>query len=64
MEQDDHLLTKLRVLEVACAHNREAFLEALRRREDVSFLIAEARSLESVAGEVVRTLRERQTASA
>lgn len=63
MEHEDQLRAKLRVLQAACAENREAFLEALRRRRDVSFLIAEARSLESAAGELVRTMRERQLAS-
>jgi hypothetical protein len=64
MEQDDLLVTRLRVLQGACADNREAFIEALRRRHDVSALVAEARSLESAAAEIVRALRERQPASA
>jgi hypothetical protein len=64
MEHDQELLAKLRMLEVACAHNREAFLDALRRRDDVSFLIAEARSLESATGELVRAWRQQQPASA
>ena len=64
MEQEEQLLAKLRVLQAACADNREAFLEALRRRRDVSPVVAEARSLESAASELVRTLRERQPASA
>jgi hypothetical protein len=64
MEHEEQLMAKLRVLRAACADNQEAFLEALRRRRDVSPLIAEARSLESAAGELVRTLRARQLASA
>jgi hypothetical protein len=64
MEPDEHLLAKLRVLKEACAHNREAFIEALRARRDVSQVVAEARSLESAATEIVKALRERHTASA
>jgi hypothetical protein len=64
MEQEEQLRAKLRVLQAACAENREAFLEALRRRDDVSSLIAVSRSLESAAGELLRTLRARLPASA
>ncbi|MDB5896541.1 MAG: hypothetical protein JWP22_3907 [Ramlibacter sp.] len=64
MEHDEQLMLKLRVMEAACAENRQAFIEALRRGHDVSSLISEARSLESAVGELVRALRERQLASA
>jgi hypothetical protein len=64
MEQDDLLVTRLRVLQGACADNRAAFIEALRRHRDVSELVAEARSLESAVAETVRAVRERQPASA